>query len=290
MRHRERVVAYFQHRSLAMEPHMTPLRRRMIEDMTLRNFTPQTIQSYVWCVARFARYFNLSPEHLGPEHARTFLLHLVQEKRASLSHYKQTRAALRFLYRVTLGREDVPNAIPPLKQPRTLPVVLSPDEVARFFAAIRNVKHRVILMTAYAGGLRVSEVTQGKGRKDRYVMLSPRLLEILRGYWKAVRPQEVLFPGASLDRPITTASIQKVCQRARRAAGMGKQITAHTLRHSFATHLLEAGTDLRIIQVLLGHRSISTTARYVHVATASLPSVTSPLDRLDLAPRGGRRS
>jgi integrase/recombinase XerD len=286
---------------------MTPLRRRMIEDMTLRNFAPQTIQSYVQCIARFARYFNTSPARLGPEQVRAFLVYLVQERRVSLRHYKQTRAALRFLYRITLGRDDVPQSIPPVKQPRTLPVVLSPDEVVRFFKSIRNIKHRAILMTAYAGGLRVSEVAsprvtdidsqrmvihvrRGKGQKDRYVMLSPRLLEMLRIYWKAVRPRDFLFPGASLDRPITTASVQKVCQRARKAAGMGKNITAHTMRHSFATHLLEAGTDLRTIQVLMGHQSFSTTARYVHVATASLPSVTSPLDRLDLEPRGGRPS
>jgi integrase/recombinase XerD len=286
---------------------MTPLRRRMIEDMTLRNFTSQTIQSYVECVAGFARHFNKSPECLGPEHLRAYLLHLVQERRVSLSHYKKVRSALRFVYQITLGRDDVPQVMPPVKQPRKLPVVLSPDEVARFFAAIRNVKHRAILITAYAGGLRVSEVTQlqvtdidsqrmvihvrmGKGQKDRYVMLSPRLLEILRAYWKVVRPREFLFPGAISGRPITTGSVQKVCQRARRAAGMDKRITAHTLRHSFATHLLEAGTDLRTIQVLLGHHSFSTTARYVHVATASLPSVKSPLDRLDPSPQGGRRS
>jgi site-specific recombinase XerD len=161
-------------------------------------------------------------------------------------------------------------------------------------------------MTAYAAGLRVSEVTrlrvtdidsarmvihirQGKGRKDRYVMLSPRLLEILRAYWKAVRPGDFLFPGAVADQPLTTGSVRKVCHRARHAAGLGKHVTVHTLRHSFDTHLLEAGTDLRTIQVLLGHHSISTTARYVHVATASLPSVKSPLDRLDLKPRGGRQ-
>jgi integrase/recombinase XerD len=286
---------------------MTPLRRRMIEDMTLRNFTPQTIRSYVWCVARFARFFNSSPEQLGPEDARAYLVYLVQERRVSLSYYKQTRAALRFLYRVTLGRNDVPDAIPPVKQPRTLPVVLSPEEVACFFAAIRNLKHRAILMTAYAAGLRISEVTQlqvsdidskrmvirvrqGKGRKDRYVMLSPRLLEFLRAYWKAARPGHILFPGATPDQPITTESIKKVCQRARVAAGLGKLITAHTLRHSFATHLLEAGTDLRTIQVLLGHRSFSTTARYVHVATAALPSIKSPFDRLDLTSPGGHRS
>ena len=184
---------------------MTPLRRRMIEDMTLRNFTPQTIVSCVQCVARFARYHNSSPEHLGPEHIRAYLVHLVQEKRVSLSHYKQTRAALRFVYRVTLGRDDVPYAIPRVKQPRILPVVLSPDEVVRFFAAIRNVEHRAILMTAYAAGLRLSEVVQlrvadidssrtvirvrqGKGRKDRYVMLSPRLLEILGAYGEPYGP------------------------------------------------------------------------------------------------------
>jgi integrase/recombinase XerD len=286
---------------------MTPLRRRMIEDMTLRNFTPQTIHAYVECVARFARYHHSSPEHLGPEHVRGFLVHLVQVQRVSFSHYKQTRCALRFFYRVTLGRGDIPESLPPVKQPRNLPVVLSSDEVARFFAAIRNLKHRAILMTAYAGGLRVSEVTglqvtdidsqrmvirirQGKGQKDRYVMLSPRLLQILRAYWKAARPDKVLFPGAAPDRPITAGSIRKICHRARQAAGLAKNITVRTLRHSFATHLLEAGTDLRTIQVLLGHHSFNTTARYVHVATASLPSVKSPLDRLDVNPRGGQRS
>jgi site-specific recombinase XerD len=279
----------------------------MIEDMTLRNFTPLTIQAYVRCVARFARHFHSSPEHLGPEQVRAFLLHLVQELQVSLSHYKQTRSALRFFYRVTLGRDDVLESIPPVKQPRTLPVVLSIDEVARFFAGIRNIKHRAILMTAYAAGLRVSEVTQlrvadidssrmvirvrqGKGQKDRYVMLSPRLLEILRAYWKAVRPLDFLFSGALPVRPITAGSVQKACHRGRQAAGLGKHVTVHTLRHSFATHLLETGTDLRTIQVLLGHRSFSTTARYVHVATASLPSTRSPFDRLDLTLRGAHRS
>ncbi len=177
---------------------MTPLRRRMIDNMVLRNFTPQTVRSYVQCVARFARHFNCSPEHLGPEHVRAFLLHLVQERRASLSHYNQNRCALRFLYGVTLGRGEVTRSIPPVKQPRTLPVVLSPGELARFFAALRNIKHRAILMTAYAAGLRVSEVTrlhvtdidsqrmvihvrQGKGRKDRDVMLS-------RASWKFSAP------------------------------------------------------------------------------------------------------
>jgi integrase/recombinase XerD len=286
---------------------MTPLRRRMIDDMTLRNFTKTTIKAYVRAVARFARYFHCSPDRLGREHVRAYLLHLLNEQHVSHSYYKLTRCALRFFYRETLGRDDVPASLAPVKQPRSLPVVLGPDELARFFAAVKNLKHRALLMTAYAAGLRVSEVTRlriadidsarmvirvrhGKGQKDRYVMLSPRLLEVLRAYWKAARPSDFLFPGAAADRPLTTGSVRKVCSRARRAAGLDKHVTVHILRHSFATHLLESGTDLRTIQVLLGHHSFSTTARYVHVATASLPSTKSPFDRLELAPRGGRRS
>jgi integrase/recombinase XerD len=285
---------------------MTPLRRRMIDDMTLRNFTPDSIHVYVHCVARFALHFDCSPEHLGSEEVRAYLLHLIRERGLSMSYCNLTRCALRFFYRETLGRDDVPESIPPAKQPLTLPVVLSPDEVARFFAAIANLKHRAILMTAYAAGLRVSEVTRlrvedidsqrmvihvrGKGQKDRYVMLSPRLLEILRTYWKAVRPRNYLFPGADPNAPITPDSVWQVCGRACHKAGLGKHVTVHTLRHSFATHLLEAGTDLRTIQVLLGHSSIRTTARYVHVATATLAKTQSPFDRLDLNPRGGQQS
>jgi integrase/recombinase XerD len=286
---------------------MTPLRRRMIDDMTLRNFTKTTIRAYVQCVARFALRFHTSPDLLGPEHVRDHLLHLLQERHVSMSHYNQTRCALRFFYRETLGRDDVPAGLRPAKQPHPLPVVLGADELARFFAAITNLKHRALLMTAYAAGLRVSEVTrlriadidsarmvihvrQGKGRKDRYVMLSPRLLEILRAYWRAARPADFLFPGATADSPLTTGSVNKICLRARRAAGLDKHVTVHTLRHSFATQLLESGTDLRTIQVLLGHRSLNTTARYVQVATASLPSTRSPFDRLDLSPQGGPRS
>jgi site-specific recombinase XerD len=248
-----------------------------------------------------------SPELLGPEHVRAFLLHLRGERGTSMSYYNVHRCALRFFYREILGRDDVPESIAPAKQPHTLPVVLSPDEVVRFFAAITYLKHRALFMTAYAAGLRVSEVTQlrvedidsqrmvirvrqGKGRKDRYVMLSPQLLEILRAYWKAVRPAVFLFPGAVPDAPIGTETVGQACRRARCKAGLGKHITVHTLRHSFATHLLEAGTDLRTIQVLLGHNSPSTTTRYVHVATASLPNIQSPFDRLHLNARGAHRS
>lgn len=286
---------------------MTPLRRRMIEDMTLRNFTPRTIQAYVRCVACFARHFRRSPDRLGPEHVRVFLLYLLEQRRVSMSYYNLVRCALRFFYRVTLGRDCALESMGPVKQPRRLPVVLSADEVVRFFAAITNVKLRALLMTAYSAGLRISEVTglrvadidssrmvirvrQAKGRKDRYVMLSPKLLNVLRTYWKLTRPADYLFPGTKPDRPIAARTVQKACHCACSLAGLSKHVTVHALRHSFATHLLEHGADLRTIQVLLGHRSFSTTARYVHVATASLPSTKSPLDRLDLNPRGDRRS
>jgi integrase/recombinase XerD len=277
---------------------MTPLRRRMIEDMVLRNFTSTTINAYVQCIARFARHFHTRPDRLGHEHVRTFLLHLAQERQLSTAYVVQHLAALRFFYQVTLGQPFVVQGFDPVKQPRKLPVVLSYDELARFFAAISNVKHRAIIMTAYAAGLRVSEVThlrpadiesermvirvqQGKGRKDRYTVLSPALLEILRAYWKTVRPQNYLFPGAQPDRPISRATVCRVCRRAHQKSGLAKHVTVRSLRHSFATHLLEAGTDLRTIQVLLGHRSFTTTARYVHVATASLASTRSPFDRVN---------
>lgn len=285
---------------------MTPLRRRMIDDMALRNFTPDTIRSYVGCVARFARHFHCSPDQLGPEQVREYLLHLIQKRRRSMSYYNQTRCALRFLYRETLGRQDVLESIVPAKQPRTLPVVLSADEVARLFAAITNLEHRAILMTAYAAGLRVSEATRlhvqdidsqrmiirvlGKGQKERHVMLSPRLLKVLRAYWKSLRPRDYLFPGTDLGSPIGSKTVCVACSRAAHKAGLNKHVTVHTLRHSFATHLLEAGTDLRTIQVLMGHSSIRTTARYIHVATASLAKTQSPFDHLDLNPPGGHQS
>jgi integrase/recombinase XerD len=284
---------------------MTPLRRRMIEDMVLRNLSPLTIRIYVDCVARFAQHFRTSPERLGPEHIRAYLLHLVQDRKASWSYFNQTRCALRFLYGTTLKREWVDDGVACPRVPRKLPVVLSPDEVVRFFAAVDNLKHRAILMTAYAAGLRLSEVValrvedvdsrrmvlrvrQGKGRKGRDVMLSPRLLVVLRRYWQAVRPRDYLFPGARPDRHISPRAVQKVCQAALIVSGLKKRVSLHSLRHSFATHLLEAGTDLRTIQVLLGHNHLSTTARYTHVSTERLRSTCSPLDRLP-QPEGEER-
>jgi integrase/recombinase XerD len=279
---------------------MTSLRRRMIEDMTLRNRAPKTIRAYTGYVADFARYFHAPPDRLGPEHVRSYLLHLLQERQASWDVYRQARLALRFFYTVTLGREWVVARVARPKVPKKLPVVLSRDETARFLDALENPKHRALLMTAYAGGLRLSEVArlrvedidsacmvihvrQGKGHKDRDVMLSPRLLAVLRDYWATDRPKPYLFPGRQPDRPISVRTVQMVCERALTASGLGKHVHMHTLRHSFATHLLESGTDLRTIQVLLGHHSFSTTARYLHITTAALKSTRSPFDGLEPA-------
>ena len=276
---------------------MTPLRQRMIEDMKLRNYAPRTIQVYVERVATFAKHFGKSPEHLGAADVRAYLLSLVQEKHASWSYYSQAVAALRFLYRTTLGKKWMLKGVVSPRKQKKLPVVLSPDEVAQFFEAVTGLKHRAILMTAYAAGLRVSEVValrvddidsrrmvirirQAKGQKDRYVMLSLRLLAVLREYWKAARPTLFLFPGKVPDRPVTTRTVGRACRDAREAAGLGKHVTVHTLRHSFATHLLEAGTDIRIIQVLLGHRNLRTTEVYTHVSAVALEATQSPLDRL----------
>jgi integrase/recombinase XerD len=280
-----------------MEHIMTPLRRRMIEDMELRNLAPTTIRVYVERVAAFAKHFDKSPDRLGPAEVRAYLLFLVQEKHASWSYYNQALCALRFLYCTTLGKEWILDGFVCPKKQRKLPVILSPAEVHQFFQAVTGLKHRATLMTAYAAGLRVSEVValriddidsrrmvlrvrQGKGRKDRYVMLSPRLLEILRAYWKAARPKQWLFPGRVPNRPITAEAVSQACRDACRAAGLGKHVTVHTLRHSFATHLLEAGTNIRTIQILLGHRSLSTTEVYTHVSASALEATQSPLDRI----------
>lgn len=276
---------------------MTPLRQRMIEDMRIRNLTVSTQETYVRQVTYFARYFGKSPELLGPEEIRAYQVYLVEYKGASTSVHAQVVSSLRFLYGVTLRRPWSIEAIPYPKQPRTLPVVLSREEVARFLDAITNLKHRALLTCVYAAGLRVSEVArlkvcdidsrrmvlrieQAKGQRDRFVMLSPRLLAILREYWKAYRPEHWLFPGRTSERPMTEASVRHACRKVARDAGVSKRVTLHTLRHSFATHLLEDGVDLRSIQMLLGHRSLSTTSRYTHVSAQRLHAVPSPLDTL----------
>jgi len=276
---------------------MTPLRQRMIDDMRVRNLSPKTQIAYVTQVARFAKYFGKSPEVLGPEEVRTYLVHLVNDKHVSWSLFNQTCCALKFLYRVTVPRDWHVEQIPFPRQERKLPVALSTGEVARFLDAIPNLKQRAILMTAYSAGLRTSEVVhqrlsdidsermviriqQGKGHKDRYVMLSQKLLDLLREYWKVARPSDWLFPGSTPDRPIDVTMVQKAAQKARLRAGLRKAVTVRALRHSFATHLLEAGANVRIIQVLLGHRSLQTTARYTHVSANTVCATISPLDLL----------
>jgi site-specific recombinase XerD len=277
---------------------MSPLRRRMIEDMTIRNLSPATQQSYIREVAKFSQYFGRSPDQLGLEEVRSYQVHLTS-RRIAWATLNHTVCALRFFYGVTLGRTDLPALIPYARAPRKLPVVLSREEVIRFLEAVPGLKSRIALTTAYAAGLRLSEVValkicdidsqrmlirveRGKGANQRQAMLSQQLLKILRAYWLRARPRVWLFPGRDPRRPINPKMLAVACQAACEAAGLSKHATVHTLRHSFATHLLEGGTDLRIIQVLLGHNHISTTALYAQVATTILAKTTSPLDRLDL--------
>jgi integrase/recombinase XerD len=276
---------------------MTGLRRRMLEELGLRNYSRHTIEVYIRCVANFAQHFRLSPDRLGPEQIREYQLFLVQEKKASWALFNQTVCALRFLYHHVLHREWMIEHIPYPRHEQKLPVVLSPAEVAAVFEATRNLKHRTILMTIYAAGLRVSEVVnlrltdidsqrqiisvpQGKGNKDRQVMLSLKLLEVLRVYWRSYRPRVWLFPGKPAERPIRRETVLTICQRAGETAHLSKPISPHTLRHSFATHLLEDAIDLRRIQILLGHRNLKATARYLHVSNLAVRTTVSPLDRL----------
>jgi integrase/recombinase XerD len=278
---------------------MTPLRQRMLEDLQLRNYSPQTIRCYLRCIADFAKHFGVSPAHLGPEQVRTYQLFLVQDKQVSWTSVVQTVCALRFFYRITLGRPAMLEYIPHPQRPFTLPTLLSQAEVAALLSASPNLKHRAILTTLYAAGLRVSElcqlqvtdidsarmvlrVRQGKGQHDRYVMLSPKLLPLLRQYWQQDKPRPWLFPGHPRTRPITTRAVYNICRDAGQAAHLPKAIHPHVLRHCFATHLLEAGVDLRRIQLLLGHRSLRTTSRYLHVTPQALHATPSPLDALPL--------
>ncbi|MEX3816666.1 tyrosine-type recombinase/integrase [Paraburkholderia sp. BR13439] len=287
---------------------MTPLRRRMIEDMRVRNLAPNTQRAYLQQVNNFARHFGRSPELLGPEEVRAWQVHLTEVQRRSSSTLVVATAALRFLYHVTLKREWAVEELPIARTPRKLPVILSQEEITRFLEAIRSVKHRTVLIAAYAAGLRISEATrlkvgdidsqrmmlrveQGKGRADRYVMLSPRLLEVLRSYWCIGRPQYWLFPGRFPDQPVGADVVREACHDARRRAGITKPVTPHSLRHAFATHLLESGTDVRLIQLLMGHRSLATTARYLMVATSTICATASPFERLpSMSPQASREA
>lgn len=277
---------------------ISPLRRRMIEDMTVRNLSPATQRSYINAVQKFSRHFGRSPDRLDLEDVRTFQVYLVSGG-ISWAALNQIVCALRFFYGVTLGQNEVPERIPYARAPRKLPIVLSTDEVVQFLEAVSSLKARVALTCAYGAGLRVSEVCglsiddidssrmvihirHGKGGKARYVMLSPELLGILRSYWRLARPKTLLFPGRTPDKPIEPTVLHAACRSAVAATGLTKRVTIHTLRHSFATHLLENGTDIRIIQVLLGHAHLSSTAHYTRVSTDTIRSTASPLDQLRL--------
>jgi site-specific recombinase XerD len=273
----------------------------MVEDMQIRNLAPETQVSYVGHVARFAKYCRRPPEELGAEDVRRYQLHLINDKRLAPTSVVGAVAALRFLYQITLKQTWALDAIIPPKRPQTLPVVLSPDEVVRFLGAIADLKHRAILTTCYAAGLRLSEVlhlkvadidsqrmvihvADGKGHRDRYVMLSPTLLQCLRAWWRTSRPTIWLFPGQRPGHPMDKGAVQWACRLARFRSGITKPVTPHSLRHAFSVHLLESGTDLRTIQLLLGHRQLETTSRYLRLATTKVCATTSPLD---LLPRFG---
>lgn len=277
---------------------ISPLRQRMIEDMTLRNFSKATQQSYVYAVANFSRHFKTSPDQLGMDAVRAYQLHLVSERK-SRAHINKVACALRFFYGVTLDQPETFERIPNGRDREKLPLVLDKDEIARFLESVVGLRNRVALSTAYAAGLRIGEVSRlqvssidsrrglihvvdGKGGRDRYAMLSPALLDILRAYWKQARPGLWLFPGREAGEHVSIAALQDACRVARKRARINKPVTAHTLRHSFATHLLESGTDIRIIQVLLGHIELTSTARYAQVATNLISATPSPFDSLSV--------
>jgi integrase/recombinase XerD len=275
---------------------ISPLRRRMIEDMTVRKFAGRTQEGYIRAVKGFSTFLGASPATASAEDLRRYRLHLV-ESGVGAPTINHSLTALRFLFLVTLRKPAIVLDMPFVREPRRLPVVLSPQEVARLLDAAPGLKYKAALSIAYGAGLRASEVIslkiadidsarmvirveQGKGRKDRYVMLSEHLLELLRAWWKAGRPQGWLFPGQNPVNPLTPRQLNRACHAAAQMAEIDKPVSLHTLRHSFATHLLEQKTDIRVIQVLLGHKKLDTTALYTRVALKALGQVTSPLEHL----------
>jgi site-specific recombinase XerD len=275
----------------------------MIEDMQLRNLSAETQRSYVHYISGLAQFYQTSPEHLSLEEIREYQIYLINERHLSPESLNCFVSAAGFLYRETLEVPWPDDALKRARVPHRLPVVLSPEEVTAFFRCVSTLRYRAALMTAYGAGLRVSEVVklkvadidssrmllrvrQGKGKKDRYAMLSPRLLEVLRSWWRVTRPSDWLFPAWRRGRHMSSEALQLVCREAALMAGIAKHVTVHTLRHSFATHLLENGTDTRVIQVLLGHSRIETTARYTAVSPGTIGKTDSPLDRV-VPPLGG---
>ena len=281
-------------------PTVSPLRQRMVEDMRMRKFEPKTQSAYVRAVRKLAAFLKTSPDTATVEDLRRFQMHLVDEGASPIT-LNATISGLKFFFDVTLDRSELMAKMQPVHVPRTLPVVLSREEVSRLIAAAWNLKHQTALAVAYGAGLRASEVTslkvsdidsqrmtlrieQGKGHKDRYAMLPPVLLERLRVWWRVARAQGKmldggwLFPGMNPIEPLSTRQLNRAIHAAAEAARIDKRVSMHTLRHSFATHLLEQKVDIRVIQVLLGHKKLETTALYAQVATDILREVVSPLE------------
>jgi site-specific recombinase XerD len=287
---------------------MTQLRQKMLEELERRNYAHRTAKTYLRIVRDFAGYFHQPPDKLGPEQIRQYQAFLFHTKKLSPATVSQYVSALRFLFIKTLRRHFLTEHIPYPKSPRRLPVVLSPEEVSQLLNSARNLYHRTWLMTLYSAALRRAElcrlkvadidsqrmmirITQGKGRHQREVPLSPKLLETLRAYWRWMKPQTYLFPGTikriRADVPITPNIVWLACRQAAQAAGIDKPIHPHTLRHSCASHLLEAGTDLRTIQVLLGHSRLEHTLIYLHLSHKHLQAITNPLDTLEVSSLDG---
>ncbi len=279
---------------------ISPLRRRMTEDMTIRGFTVGTQRGYLVAVENFTSFLGRAPDGATAEDLRRYQLHM-RSSGASATTMNAAVSALRFFFTVTLGRGDAQVGMTTVREPRKLPVILSPEEVARLLDAAPGLKYRAALSVAYGAGLRASEVVslkltdidssrrvirveQGKGRKDRYAMLSEPLLDLLRSYWKASRPRGWLFPGQNPVNPLTTRQLNRAFHGAKEAAGIDKRVSLHTLRHCFATHLLEQKVDIRVIQVLLGHAKLETTARYAQVASTTIRAVKSPLEHITPGP------
>lgn len=276
---------------------MGQIRDRMEADLRLAGYSPSTAKVYLVYARLFVKHFRRSPEAMGEREVRAFLLYLIQERKISRGTVRQVRAALTFLYSVTLRRPVEVAYLPVMRRQVRLPVVLSGREVSALLAATESPKYRAILMTLYAGGLRITEacrlrledidskrmvihVRHAKGNRDRFTILSPRLLDDLRQYWKTSRPEGWLFPGQPADVPTSPNTVRVIFQRARIRAGIQKKASPHTLRHSFATHLIECGTDITVIQALLGHKSIRVTERYTHISVDMISRTKSPLDLL----------
>ncbi len=277
---------------------MTPLRQRMLEDLQIRHYSPTTIRLYLYAIKEFAKHFGKPPDQLGAEHIRRYQLFLTKEKKVSTSTYVLMVCALRFFYTHTLHRKVAIERIPFPRRERKLPMILSRDEVKALLEAPRDLRYRAMLAILYGSGLRVSEVARlkvadidsarnvlwvrsGKGRKDRQALLPPKLRELLRCYWRTRRPTDWLFPGADPSQPVSAKTIFRACRQAAHSDGIAKSVHPHLLRHAFATHLLEAGTNLRTIQILLGHANLETTARYLQVADVNVRATISPLESLE---------